>query len=225
MALGVLHSGWRRVGENGSVIDHLVLATPDVTSTAAHLRTEWGVDIVLGGSHTGRGTRNELTGLGAGVYLEIVGPDADQPDPPAPRPFGVDDLSAPALVAWCARPARPLADVIDRVRAHGIDLGAISEMERVRPDGVQLRWLLTFPLADEPHRGTLPFLIDWLESPHPTESIPRQAHLAKLHIVHPEAELIRIVLEEIGRSRSIEVDQGPAQLWAEIHTPQGAIRL
>ena len=219
------HSDRGLLGENGCVIDHLVLATPDVTSTAAQVGDEWGVATIPGGSHTGRGTRNELTGLGAGVYLEIVGPDAKQPDPPFPRPFGVDDLAAPALVAWCARPARPLADVIGRVRAHGIDLGSIAEMERMRPDGVQLRWLLTFPLTDEPHRGTLPFLIDWLESPHPTESIPRQAHLTKLHIVHPEAALIRTVLEEIGRSRSVEVDQGAAGLWAEIHTPRGTVRL
>ncbi|MGB8860455.1 MAG: VOC family protein [Ilumatobacteraceae bacterium] len=206
------------------MIDHLVLATPDVDATAAQVMRDWGVEVVAGGSHTGRGTRNALAGLGAGVYLEIVGPDAGQPDPPFPRPFGVDDLEAPALVAWCARPARPLAEVVGRIAARGVDLGPISGMSRVRPDGVELNWRLTFPLLAEPYLGTLPFLIDWLGSPHPTGSLPHGAHLTRLHIVHPDAELVRTLLEEIGQTRAIEVDQGPARLWAELHTPMGDIR-
>jgi hypothetical protein len=207
------------------VIDHLVLATPDVASTSAQVEREWGLHVVPGGSHAGRGTHNALTGLGAGVYLEIVGPDPLQPDPPFPRPFGVDELDAPALVAWCARPAHPLAEVIGRISTHGIDLGPVAEMSRTRPDGVELHWRLTFPLLDAPHRGTLPFLIDWLDSPHPTESLPHEAHLTTLHIVHPRADLLRAMLEEIGHTRAIEIEQGPARLWAELHTPQGDIRL
>lgn len=214
-----------RSGHTVGVIDHLVLATPDVAETAAQVQREWGVQVVAGGSHAGRGTHNALTGLGAGVYLEIVGPDPAQPDPPFPRPFGVDELQAPALVAWCARPSLPLADVVDRIGTRGLDVGPIADMSRTRPDGVQLRWRLTFPLLEPPHRGTLPFLIDWLDSPHPTESLPHEAHLTTLHIVHPRADLVRAILGEIGHTRAIEIEQGPAGLWAEVHTLRGDVRL
>lgn len=207
------------------MIDHLVLATPDVAATAAQVERDWGVEVVAGGSHAGRGTHNALTGLGSGVYLEIVGPDPTQPDPPFPRPFGVDDLDAPALVAWCARPSHPLADVVGRVLTLGIDLGPIAAMTRLRPDGVQLDWRLTFPLLDAPHHGILPFLIDWLESPHPTDSLPHDAHLTTLHLAHPHPEFVHAVLGEIGHSRAIEVRYGSPGLWAEVRTPRGDVRL
>lgn len=209
------------IGHNDDVIDHLVLATPDVASTSGQIRSQWGVAVVAGGSHTGRGTRNELTGLGGSTYLEIVGPDAGQPTPAGPRPFGVDELTQPAFVAWCARPTRPLGEVLDRLASHGIDLGPASEMWRMRPDGVQLNWQLTFPLLGEPHHGTIPFLIDWLDSPHPADSLPHDAQLMTLHIVHPQADLIRVVLAEVGQSDVIEINEGLACLCAEVRTPHG----
>ena len=210
------------------MIDHLVLATPDVDTTSAEIRSQWGVTVVAGGSHTGRGTRNELTGLGGSTYLEIVGPDAEQPEPNGPRPFGVDQLTQPSFVAWCARPAHPLDDVLARLAAQGVELGPAAEMSRLRPDGVQLNWQLTFPLLDAPHRGALPFLIDWLDSPHPTASLPHAAQLMSLHIVHPQADMIRTVLVEISRGATglttlIEVEEGIARLWAEVSTPRGVL--
>ena len=207
------------------MIDHLVLATPDVAATAAQIRDEWGIAVVPGGSHTGRGTRNELTGLGGATYLEIVGPDAVQPDPPFPRPFGVDELATPALVAWCARPTRPLADVVARITALGVDLGEVAEMARRRPDGVELQWQLTFPLFGPPHAGTLPFLIDWLASPHPTTSLPHDASLTFLHLTHPEADLLRAVLAEVGSSDVVVVEGGEPSLAADIWTPRGVVRI
>ena len=207
------------------MIDHLVLATPDVAATAAQVRADWGIEVVAGGSHTGRGTRNELTGLGGASYLEIVGPDDGQPDPPFPRPFGVDGLTAPALVAWCARPTRPLADVVAAIAALGVDVGEIAEMSRLRPDGVELKWQLTFPLLGPPHVGTLPFLIDWLDSPHPTESLPHEASLTFLHLTHPDADLLRAVLAEVGTSDVVTVESGEAELHADIWTPRGVVRI
>jgi hypothetical protein len=72
--------------------------------------------------------------------------------------------------------------------------------------------------------GTLPFLIDWLDSPHPTESLPHDAHLTTLRIRHPRADLVRSLLAEIGHTRAIEVEQGPAHLSAVLRTPTGDIR-
>lgn len=207
------------------MIDHLVLATPDVAATAALLRTAWEVDIEPGGSHVGRGTRNELTGLGGATYLEIVGPDADQPDPAFPRPFGVDDLTEATLVAWCARPTRPLPDVVAAIAELGVDLGAIADMSRSRPDGVLLEWRLTFPLLGPDQGGALPFLIDWQQSPHPAAGLPHHATLHELQLSHPEPDLVRAVLREIGDDTDIRVAAGPPGLAARILTANGEFSL
>jgi integrase len=46
------------------------------------------------------GTANFLIGLGAGAYLEIIGPDPDQPQPVGGRWFGIDRLTAPRIAAF-----------------------------------------------------------------------------------------------------------------------------
>jgi len=81
------------------LIDHLVYATPDLATTVGLLTDRLGTAPTPGGAHPGRGTRNALVGLGDGAYLEIIGPDLEQPAPLSARPFGIDTLSAPALAA------------------------------------------------------------------------------------------------------------------------------
>ncbi len=202
-----------------------MLATPDVAATSAVIADDWGVALRPGGAHVGLGTRNELTGLGGSAYLEVVGPDAVQPAPPFPRPFGVDGLAAASLVAWCARPTKPLEDVIAACAARGIEIGEAMSMSRARPDGVLLEWRLTMPLLGAPHVGTVPFLIDWLASPHPAASLPHECELTSLQLQHPQADLVRAVLAEIGIDARIEVADGPAAIAAIITTPAGVRRL
>jgi hypothetical protein len=213
------------VDENASMIDHLVLATPNLESTATQVSAAWGLALTPGGSHVGLGSRNELTGLGDGSYLEVVGPDVMQPAPERPRPFGIDMLATAQLVTWCARPTRPMADVIAEAAAAGIDVGAPNEMSRRRPDGVLLEWQLTPPHLGEPYHGVLPFLIDWQQSPHPTASLPHEATLVALHLTHPRPDLVRTFVEIMGGDSRIDLTQGPAGIEAEVATPAGVVRL
>ena len=211
--------------ENAGMIDHLVLATPHLETTAAEVSATWGIPLTPGGSHVGLGSRNELTGLGDGAYLEVVGPDVMQPVPAAPRPFGIDTLATARLVTWCARPTRPLHEVIADAAAAGIQVGAPTAMSRRRPDGVLLEWQLTPPHLDEPHHGVLPFLIDWLQSPHPTASLPHEATLTTLRLTHPRPDLVRAFVEILGGDPRIEVAEGPAGATAHIATPTGIAQL
>src|SRR6476660_4946459 len=65
-------------------LDHLVYATPDVEESVRYVAGLTGVWPVEGGRHVGGGTRNYLLGLGGLRYLEIVGPDREQPEPARP---------------------------------------------------------------------------------------------------------------------------------------------
>jgi hypothetical protein len=164
--------------------------------------------------------------LGGATYLEIIGPDPAQPEPVGPRPFGIDALSAPSLVAWCVRPSLPLAEVVAAAHAAGIDFGAVAPMSRRRPDGVLLEWDLTFPQLDGPFGRALPFLIDWGESPHPTDTLLRGVRLVELDIVCPEPDSLRRALDIVGLSAGCQVRQGlRVALAARLATPRGDVTL
>lgn len=208
------------------MIDHLVLATADLARGSQLVTELLGVSPTAGGSHVGIGTRNELVSLGCARYLEIIGPDPDQPDPAMPRPFGVDRLVQPVLVAWCARPRRPLADVIGKAGQHGIELGPVASMSRRRPDGVLLEWQLTFPQLDGPLGGALPFLIDWGASPHPTDTLPRGPRLIELEIFSPRPQVIATALDIVGVVAGCAVHESDrVSLKARVATDHGEVTL
>lgn len=201
------------------MIDHLAYATPDLEATVAFLRDTYGLALTPGGAHVGAGTRNHLCGLGGSTYLEVIGPDLDQPRPTGPRPFGVDDLTEPRLVAWCTRPARPLEDVVAEVRALGLDLGAVASMSRARPDGIVLQWRLTFPT----HGPVIPFCIDWGSTPHPADSLDHGTTLERLDLTDPNPTMAHRVLAAIGPD--LAVATGAPTVRAHLRTPNGPLIL
>src|SRR5688500_14980783 len=91
-------SGYQAGTDVVSGVDHLVYASPELQTGVEKIEQILGVRATPGGQHPGRGTRNALLSLGPGVYLEIIGPDTEQPEPAQPRPFGIDELKEPRLV-------------------------------------------------------------------------------------------------------------------------------
>lgn len=208
------------------MIDHLVYAAADLEAAATDIEALMGTAPTPGGRHLGHGTHNALVSLGGATYLEVIGPDPEQPAPDGPRPFGIDALVGPALVAWCVRPQRPLAEVLAEARAAGIDFGDVTAMSRRRPDGVLLEWELTVPQLGGTFGCALPFLIDWGRSAHPTESLPTAVRLIGFEVEHPDTARLRSALDIIGATAECELRQGarPA-LAARLQTPRGDVTL
>jgi hypothetical protein len=208
------------------VIDHLVYASDDLPRASAAVADLLGVTPTAGGHHVGHGTYNELLALGGPTYLEVIGPDPEQPAPDGPRPFGIDGLLHPALVAWCVRPSRPLAEIVDEARAAGIELGDVTAMSRRRPDGVLLKWKLTFPQLTGRFGMALPFMIDWGDSPHPTETLPAGVDLLGLEVTYPDVEALRTAFDIIGITTGVELREGPEPaLRATIATQAGEVTM
>lgn len=201
-----------------AVVDHLVYATPDLDATVEEIRTAWGVEPTVGGRHDGLGTRNVLLALGGPTYLEVVGPDPAQPAPAGPRPFGVDGLTAPRLVAWAA--GVPHLDLwVTWARSRGVDPGEPFAMQRTRPDGEILRWRLTPPPADGD--GVLPFLIEW-PGRSPADDAANGCELVSFTLTHPDPAVGSRLAEY---AVPVEVAAGDAALTATIFTPTGIITL
>lgn len=203
------------------MIDHLVLATPDLDATVAALAGR-GLVTSPGGAHDGVGTRNALADLGAGSYLEVIGPDAGQPAPAQPRPFGVDGLTAPRLAAWAVRVA-DLDAAVATARSRGYDPGAARDMARLRGDGVRLAWRLTPPPGTVPE--VVPFVIAWGDTEHPSRSAARGARLQSFTATHPDPAGVRTRLAALDVT-DLPVGRGPAPaLRALVETPSGTVEL
>lgn len=205
-----------------SRIDHLVYATPDLDRGVEQIERLLGVRAVPGGQHPGWGTRNALIGLGDETYLEIIGPDPDQPKPDRPRRFGIDELRAPRLVTWAAK-GTDLEAIVENAKSHGIELGQVQSGSRRRPDGVLLSWRLT--VSPEPGAGGIvPFFIDWGETPHPAASLPKGCVLVALRAEHPNANRVQAGLSALGLNLRVDAGGTPA-LIAKISTAQGDVEL
>jgi hypothetical protein len=203
-------------------IDHLVYATPDLDTTVRAIADATGVHPSVGGQHPGLGTRNALLALGPRVYLEIVGPDPEQPPPDAPRWFGIDTLEAPRLVTWCAA-ASDLTALHARAHAAGVPLGAVRDGGRVRPDGVRLAWQVTSPFTVL-EEGLVPFFIDWLDSPHPAATAASGLSLVEFTVEHPQPERLRAQYASLALAVPVHAAERRA-LVATLHGPRGRTTL
>jgi hypothetical protein len=199
------------------LVDHIIYAAPRLEEAVDAIEEQFGVRAAGGGQHPGQGTHNKLLSLDDGIYLELIGPDPAQPDPPQPRPYGVDGITRAGLVGWAIR-----ADDIDvalaRAHAAGVDLGEVIEGSRRTGDGALLRWRVT---SNARTAGVIPFLISWGDTPHPATSAPSGLSLDALCVEHPDptaiAETLRIL------DVDVEVCSGPrARLIATVRGPNGS---
>lgn len=203
-------------------VDHLVYTTPDLQMGVDAIDRLLGVRATPGGQHPGMGTRNALVALGPSTYLEIIGPDPEQPKPAGPRRFGIDDLKAPRLFTWVAK-GTALEPFADRARRDGIALGAVISGSRRRPDGVALSWRYTDPDAVVADR-LIPYFIDWGSSPHPAATAARGATLVGLRAEHPDAERVGKMLRQLGLALPVKQGSKPA-LIATLDGPKGRVEL
>lgn len=198
------------------MLDHLVFAAPVLAEAVAYVTELTGVAPVRGGAHEGRGTANYLAGLGRDAYLEIIGPDPDQPDPMLPRPFGIDELTEAKLVTWAVHPA-DFDGAIKTARDKGYDPGDPAEMSRRTAEGELLSWRLT---PQGGLGGLAPFLIDWGPTAHPTSLGLPEIPLLMMTGVHPDPAAVHEVMDALGLEFLVRKDKSPG-LVAVLTTTSG----
>lgn len=203
-------------------VDHLVYGTPDLRMGVEQIEKLLGVRATPGGQHPGAGTRNALIALGPATYLEIFGPDPEQPKPNSPRPFGIDGLTTPRLVAWAAKGNNLDLLASDALR-QGVRLGEVGSGSRQTPEGALLSWRFTNPrtvIGD----GIVPFFINWGQTLHPAGTAPAGATLVGLRAEHPDPERVQSILSQLGFDLPVTKATKPA-LIASIESPRGRVEL
>ena len=203
-------------------IDHLVYTAPTLEQGIQEIETLLGVTPVRGGRHPNYGTHNALLSLGDNTYLEIIAPDPGLPPPEKGRLLEESYDKPPGLTTWVLRTTN-LEILRTKAMNHGLMLGEIEAGERETPEGKLLSWQLTSPYA-LPMNGTVPFLIDWGETPHPAGSVPQAGELIGLQIEHPDPDKVIEYLQLLNVH--VSVKQGPEpKITAHIRTDRGVVIL
>jgi len=132
-------------------IDHIVIAVRDLGAAVAGYR-KLGFTVVPGGRHP-VATENALIAFADGAYVELLAfwePGADHRWwQPLQRGGG--------LVDFCMQ-TDDLGGDMAAFRRAGVALEDRGQGARARPDGYQVRWILSVPPRSE--RGVAPFLIE-----------------------------------------------------------------
>jgi Glyoxalase-like domain len=202
------------------LIDHLIYRVPDLAGAIADVEERVGVRAQDGGKHIGLGTHNALLALGPQTYLEIIAPDPGQPQPSAPRPFGLDEASRGRLAGW-AIACQDIDAAAAAARSRGYDPGEVAPMQRADPAGEVLRWRLTLGAVAG---GLVPFLISWGDTEHPARSAPRGLILESFHLEHPDPASLAPLLNALGADAEIKLADAPA-LVARLNGPNGSVVL
>lgn len=144
-------------------VDHIVIAVRNLDA-AARDYTKLGFTVVPGGKHP-VGTHNVLIAFADGSYIELIAFYRDNSD----HRWWNALQRGEGLVDFCMQTDDLIGDTT-RLRAAGVKIDDPVPWSRTRPDGYQLKWLLS--LARDEHRGVAPFLIQD-ETPR-AERIPRE---------------------------------------------------
>lgn len=144
------------------LLDHIVIAGPDLTETVEWFRELTGVTAAPGGSHPD-GTANALVALTVDGeprphYLELIGPDPERAGEELPKTFSINRLKKPTLITYAVHPTG-IDQVVEHARAKGFDPGDVQDLSRRTPDGTELTGRVT--QAQAPRNYAVPFLIDW----------------------------------------------------------------
>jgi catechol 2,3-dioxygenase-like lactoylglutathione lyase family enzyme len=144
-------------------IDHLVIVVNDLDQSARDFAA-LGFTVVPGGRHP-VGSHNALISLADGSYIEIISFYRKAADHRWWDPLQHGER----LVDYCLQTDDLRGDT-QKLRAAGVEIKDPVPWSRTRPDGYELKWLLS--LAGPTHRGVAPFLIEDV-TPR-TERVPQQ---------------------------------------------------
>ncbi len=211
-----------------SYLDHIIWACADLEHGSRRFEALTGVRPRYGGVHASGLTHNALIGLGNRCYLEILAPVG---------PAGPEDdhwcqiartAHEPQILTYCLRSARPLSELASTFAAYGWNNALVASNGRTTPEGVRLRWQWLAP-AVERFGLAFPFFIDWLDSPHPAETLNAAQSetgilLKRFAVGHPDATGLRRTLADIGSPvETYAADD--VQFCVQLQTPLGALSL
>jgi hypothetical protein len=208
------------------VLEHFMLATPDLAATAAEVERRTRVRLTLNGRHPGQGTCKLQLRLGAGCGLELIGPDSGCN---ATGNLGEQlvRLPGPAVLMFGMR-----ACDIEGASARATTLGLWADtfncsrrtgpivMSRLLPARALTKWRLLV-LGGNAHEPAMPFFIQWESAPS-IGSVDGRA-LARFWVDHPKSCGLAELSAALSVTQEISVWPEVPSLKLPLNAPRGAV--
>ena len=196
-----------RTAPPGALLDHIILAAPDLEAGVADFAQSTGLTPVAGGEHPGLGTANALVSLSSHTYLEIIGPSPEATEENLGGRLAT--LAAPQLIGY-ALSTTDLGGAAAGLGNAGLEVLGPAAGSRETPDGHTLQWQ-ALAIGGHDFGGYLPFLIDWGNSPHPAMTSPGGVNVRSFKVQHPRGdELAHICRDVLGADLEISTAEAPS---------------
>ena len=187
---------------NNNQLDHVIWAVPDLDQAVLQFEELSGVKPKYGGSHPGRGTRNNVVSAGELTYLEIIAPDPSQlPFDPVKEPVKafanvINHLNKPEVDMFVFS-----TDDLEHVALVGKKLGfeVVGPIKgsRKTPDGELVEWTHVDFIGHD-FGQYIPFAINWGNTVHPSVTSPKGAVITGITVKHPRYKKLRMIYDKLG---------------------------
>ena len=203
-------------------IDHIVMCVPILNDGIKHVERITGITPTIGGRHLDRGTHNAIFKIGPRSYFEILAPDPQNLSVTKDRWMGVDHVTGPTITRWAlASPdIRIDAQRLSQVRGTPVP---VSKGQRALSNGGSLQWQMTDP-GVHPNIDLLPFLLDWQDSQHPSETLESFCTIVGIQLYHQDPHKIHDQLNIMGLTLPV-MRSASARIAVELETSKGLIVL
>jgi Glyoxalase-like domain len=202
-----------------NVLDHVVLAAPDLEKAMEQFHEMTGIMPVHVGPLQGLGAKTAHVGLDNNRYIEILAPDSDDPGPLGDELKCLDENTlTPYHYAIRSSEVSRLIEgyVYDVI---GWDPDHIAMVQALPDDSIRQWDLLTMYGHDM--GGVAPYYVRWIDpTHHPTSKIPANATLTSCRVVAPEEHDVHKLITGVG---GIDIETGAPKLECVIETPKGTV--
>jgi Glyoxalase-like domain len=209
----------REVQLEDNVIDHIVLAAPDLEEAMEQFEKMTGIGAVVAGSINGLGIKCSRISFNDSSYIEIIAPDPKSSGPIGQllKSKGITELT-PFHFAIRSSKVETLKD---EVKKFGYVPDHIT-MFGGHKDGTPMKWEMLY-LYGHSLGGICPFFINWSNTDHPCAKLPVVGKLKKFTIRAPENDPVHKLLEHVT-IKGFNVEVGKSKLSFQFSSPEGTIK-
>jgi Glyoxalase-like domain len=209
----------REVQLEDNVIDHIVLAAPNLEEAMEQFEKMTGIGAVVAGSINGLGIKCSRISFNDSSYIEIIAPDPKSSGPIGQllKSKGITELTP---FHFAIRTSK-VETLKDEVKKFGYVPDHIT-MFGGHKDGTPMKWEMLY-LYGHDMGGICPFFINWSNSDHPCVKLPVVGKLKKFTIRAPEDDPVHKLLEHID-IKGFNVETGKPKLSFQFSSPEGTIK-